>query len=111
MTQLLQVAAAGGQRAGFGCAPKGPVTCGGAKGTRTPNPLLAKQGGYKLRHGPRRGKPAEKGCSGPADGVGRLCPELLLAMVRLSLPPRKNGRGGAKPDETVLLHRRGPSAV
>ena len=31
---------------------KGPVTCGGAKGTRTPNPLLAKQVRYQLRHGP-----------------------------------------------------------
>src|SRR4051794_41980978 len=111
MTQLLQVAAAGGQRAGFGCAPKGPVTCGGAKGTRTPNPLLAKQVRYQLRHGPRRVKPAEKGCSGPADGVGRLCPELLLAMVRLSLPPRENGRGGRKRDDDDLLHRRGPSCL
>ena len=26
---------------------------GGAKGTRTPNPLLAKQVRYQLRHGPR----------------------------------------------------------
>ena len=25
---------------------------GGAKGTRTPNPLLAKQVRYQLRHGP-----------------------------------------------------------
>ncbi len=32
---------------------KGPLTCGGAKGTRTPNPLLAKQVRYQLRHGPR----------------------------------------------------------
>ena len=31
---------------------KGPLTCGGAKGTRTPNPLLAKQVRYQLRHGP-----------------------------------------------------------
>ena len=30
------------------------LTCGGAKGTRTPNPLLAKQVRYQLRHGPRR---------------------------------------------------------
>ena len=29
---------------------------GGAKGTRTPNPLLAKQVRYQLRHGP--GRPA-----------------------------------------------------
>ena len=31
---------------------KGPLTWGGAKGTRTPNPLLAKQVRYHLRHGP-----------------------------------------------------------
>jgi hypothetical protein len=28
------------------------LTRGGAKGTRTPNPLLAKQVRYQLRHGP-----------------------------------------------------------
>src|SRR5699024_11595753 len=30
------------------------ATSGGAEGTRTPNPLLAKQMRYQLRHGPRR---------------------------------------------------------
>ncbi len=34
---------------------KGALTCGGAKGTRTPNPLLAKQVRYQLRHGPEWG--------------------------------------------------------
>ena len=34
---------------------KGALTCGGAKGTRTPNPLLAKQVRYQLRHGPQQG--------------------------------------------------------
>ena len=29
------------------------LTRGGAKGTRTPNPLLAKQVRYQLRHGPK----------------------------------------------------------
>jgi hypothetical protein len=37
---------------------KGPLTCGGAKGTRTPNPLLAKQVRYQLRHGPENTEPA-----------------------------------------------------
>jgi hypothetical protein len=37
---------------------KGPLTCGGAKGTRTPNPLLAKQVRYQLRHGPSDTEPA-----------------------------------------------------
>ena len=31
---------------------KQPLTWSGAKGTRTPNPLLAKQVRYQLRHGP-----------------------------------------------------------
>ena len=35
---------------------KGALTCCGAKGTRTPNPLLAKQVRYQLRHGPRTGE-------------------------------------------------------
>lgn len=30
------------------------ATSGGAEGTRTPNPLLAKQMRYQLRHGPER---------------------------------------------------------
>src|SRR3954454_12888842 len=62
-------------RAATNCANPG----GGAKGTRTPNPLLAKQVRYQLRHGP--------GCAGPCpqtptsararDVVGRLGPEGL----------------------------------
>jgi hypothetical protein len=39
---------------------------GGAKGTRTPNPLLAKQVRYQLRHGPGLAEvPSPE--SGPAD--------------------------------------------
>jgi hypothetical protein len=42
------------------------LTRGGAKGTRTPNPLLAKQVRYLLRHGP--GWPErDPRVSGPAD--------------------------------------------
>ena len=40
---------------------KGPLTCGGAKGTRTPNPLLAKQVRYQLRHGPGYADPRARG--------------------------------------------------
>ena len=45
---------------------------GGAKGTRTPNPLLAKQVRYQLRHGPRsltpsKGVPADPRCYVTAD--------------------------------------------
>ena len=32
--------------------PTGPFPFGGGKGTRTPNPLLAKQVRYQLRHAP-----------------------------------------------------------
>lgn len=32
------------------------LSCGGGKGTRTPNPLLAKQMRYQLRHAPARGQ-------------------------------------------------------
>ncbi len=33
---------------------EGPLTWGGGEGTRTPNPLLAKQVRYQLRHAPER---------------------------------------------------------
>src|SRR6478609_4299845 len=52
MTRVAATLCAGGE----GDAPvqdgKGRLTWGGAKGTRTPNPLLAKQVRYQLRHGP-----------------------------------------------------------
>src|SRR6478752_3916040 len=52
MTCVAATLCAGGE----GDAPvqdgKGRLTWGGAKGTRTPNPLLAKQVRYQLRHGP-----------------------------------------------------------
>ncbi len=41
------------------------LTRGGAKGTRTPNPLLAKQVRYQLRHGPGSRGPIPE--CGPAD--------------------------------------------
>ena len=59
----------------------------GAKGTRTPNPLLAKQVRYQLRHGPiRAGGPIPE--SGPADprsyvmAGGRTNPENLTRAGR-----------------------------
>ena len=58
---------------------KGALTCGGAKGTRTPNPLLAKQVRYQLRHGPRYGvERSSAGRVGP-HVVGGLGPEVLLS--------------------------------
>ena len=63
---------------------KGPLTCGGAKGTRTPNPLLAKQVRYQLRHGPLRhptpAAPSEtrRGGGIPSGGVSPwACPSPL----------------------------------
>ena len=65
------------------------LTRGGAKGTRTPNPLLAKQVRYQLRHGPKRaGGPIPE--SGPADprsyvmAPGRTNPENLTRAQRAS---------------------------
>src|SRR4051794_11616239 len=60
MSGLLQLPAAGGVTEPLLRTGKGAVTCGGAKGTRTPNPLLAKQVRYQLRHGPRRMNPRRK---------------------------------------------------
>ena len=52
---------------------KGPLTCGGAKGTRTPNPLLAKQVRYQLRHGPENTEPARtRRAGGIRDETSRL---------------------------------------
>lgn len=48
---------------------EGPLTCGGAKGTRTPNPLLAKQVRYQLRHGPLTTMPARTRRAGGIDEV------------------------------------------
>ena len=50
----MQVAAASALISGLQGVPKIGLTRGnsGAKGTRTPNPLLAKQVRYQLRHGP-----------------------------------------------------------
>ncbi len=49
-----------------------PSSSGGGKGTRTPNPLLAKQVRYQLRHTPRRDSPSHRvGVFGPF-GLGTL---------------------------------------
>src|SRR6476660_4188794 len=98
MTCVAATLCAGGE----GDAPvqdgKGPLTWGGAKGTRTPNPLLAKQVRYQLRHGPRSG-------SGPADVVRRLGPQGLLALTGLGFPAGDHGGGRGEGDEEELLHR------
>ena len=61
------------------------VVSGGAKGTRTPNPLLAKQVRYQLRHGPACCRlPPE--VSAPRlvvqpDVVGRLGPQVTFGLL------------------------------
>ena len=93
----------------------------GAKGTRTPNPLLAKQVRYQLRHGPVRavrlresgrrtvprlwlpGKPDER-FSGRRDRVGRLGPEVLLRLVGLDLPVDQQTADGSHNEQKQFLH-------
>ena len=86
---------------------KEPLNCGGAKGTRTPNPLLAKQVRYQLRHGPRV-LPQTWG-SGSAGGVGRLRPEVLLGLLGLELALDRCGAHGGRDEDEELLHGRSPS--
>ena len=78
---------------------------GGAKGTRTPNPLLAKQVRYQLRHGPW----VEGSAS--LDAVGGLGPERLLVLGLLGLLRREDRAGGTQGEEQELLHRVVPSVV
>src|SRR5690606_20236775 len=77
---------------------------GGARGTRTPNPLLAKQVRYQLRHGPGRhglGPVMSESCS--LEGVGDLCPEVALGVVlRVLAPQDVSGAGGEEQDEKLL---------
>ena len=85
----------------------GPLTCGGAKGTRTPNPLLAKQVRYQLRHGPRCGVEwPSAGRVGP-HVVGGLGPEVLLSplVAHLLLDGDRAGRRGDE-DEQFLEHEK-----
>src|SRR5450759_3151543 len=76
---------------------KGPLTCGGAKGTRTPNPLLAKQVRYHLRHGPESG--------GSLERVGDLGPQIPVVLVLRVLLPRDIADCRNCHQEKQLLHR------
>src|SRR3954447_6491698 len=80
---------------------------GGARGTRTPNPLLAKQVRCQLRHGPGGTTgmavvPARSALLG--DAVGRLCPEGLLVLGLLVLAHRDNRAGRRDGEQQELLH-------
>src|SRR6478736_5938545 len=92
---------------------KGPLTCGGAKGTRTPNPLLAKQVRYQLRHGPENTEPARtRRAGGIRDetrdsalrGVRGLGPELVLGLLGRDLLRDRERADGRRSQQKDLLH-------
>src|SRR3954453_754660 len=80
--------------------PRARTARGGAKGTRTPNPLLAKQVRYQLRHGPVRAQG-----TGSLEGVGDLCPQVSLVAILCVLLPHDESDGGNGHQEQELLHR------
>ena len=96
-----------------------PSFDGGGKGTRTPNPLLAKQVRYQLRHTPRRDSPSHRiGVFGPF-GLGTLilvpppeeCTEPHQSETAenpfLHDPPRKDvGLPGLEPGTSSLSAKR-----
>ena len=84
---------------------KGPLTWGGGEGTRTPNPLLAKQVRYQLRHGPWSSGPEARvgsgrgrclvggsGCCRCRDGLRRLGDRLDRLGDRLRCGCGRSGR-------------------
>jgi hypothetical protein len=88
---------------------KGPLTCGGAKGTRTPNPLLAKQVRYQLRHGPSDTNPPHNRGRTASEvlvrrGVRGLGPELVLGLLGLHLLLDRQRTDRSRHDEKELLH-------
>ena len=88
---------------------KGPLTCGGAKGTRTPNPLLAKQVRYQLRHGPSNTNPPHNRGRTASEvlvrrGVRGLGPELVLGLLGLHLLLDRQRTDRSRHDEKELLH-------
>ena len=90
---------------------KGPLTCGGAKGTRTPNPLLAKQVRYQLRHGPSNTNrhPHSDGNRTASEvlvrrGVRGLGPELVLGLLGLQLLLDRQRTDRSRHEEKELLH-------
>lgn len=83
---------------------------GGGDGTRTRNPLLAKQVRCQLRHAPRC--PAEAGVDQTSgDGVGDLGPEGLLGAVRLPLAPDSEAGGADEHEDEQLLHEVPPEVA
>ena len=86
-----------------------PLTWGGGEGTRTPNPLLAKQVRYQLRHGPATTGPAR---TRRADGIREsarrrvrgLCPQPVLGLLGLDLALDRDRTHDRREQEKDLLH-------
>jgi hypothetical protein len=80
------------------------VGSGGAKGTRTPNPLLAKQVRYQLRHGPvadLAGIRTRRVCS--VERVGDLGPKVPFRRAAThATPDDVTGAERQKEDEQLL---------
>ena len=76
--------------------PKGQTSrkSGGAKGTRTPNPLLAKQVRYQLRQGPLK-----------INRVGHLLPRGLTLHVLLNLEEHDVASQAGQTYQSKPLHR------
>ena len=60
---------------------------GGAKGTRTPNPLLAKQVRYQLRHGPVADLAGSAPGGVSVERVRDLGPEVAIGWAATEPPP------------------------
>src|SRR5690242_11626332 len=106
-TTAVQIASTG-TKAPLSGMRKGALTCGGAKGTRTPNPLLAKQVRYQLRHGP---EPAPRGrrTSYSLGSVSGFRPQGLLGLLVLHLLGDRGGSHRSDHEEQELLHGCPPS--
>ena len=91
---------------------------GGAKGTRTPNPLLAKQVRYQLRHGPEGcltdGREAGKTGVGRSGALrlrasGGLGPQPILGLLLLELVAHHDGTHSDQDENEDLLHDTPPT--
>ncbi len=87
-----------------GLVPRGEEASdqGGGEGTRTPNPLLAKQVRCQLRHAP--GTPGSEPGGTSLDRVGHLGPQGLLGTVGLHLAPCHRAGRGDEHEGQQLLH-------
>jgi hypothetical protein len=119
MTPLQYLCVVRGRSAALALTRKVPLTWGGGDGTRTRNPLLAKQVRCQLRHAPqtRPGRPqgtgswrrpanqlARPGWPDLLDRVGDLGPEFLLGLVGLHLAPHGEPGGSSSGSSDDLLH-------